>query len=116
MVKIGANGFEFDNMHSYGPLSKTSSPEDEITCSYKRFMINISYSSSSLPTNGVHRIKVNNTKVDAQDSIIINVMNNHPKVIVSPGNIVDNVFYINVLNLGGTISSGTVDISVLIIT
>ena len=44
-------------------------------------------------------------------------MNNHPKVVVSPGNIVDDMFYIHVLNLGPPVSgAGTIDVSVLVVT
>ena len=113
MVFIGATGFEFDNMFSYGStLSKTTT---EITLSSKRFTLDIDYNLNGLSQNELHKIKIINNKINVNDTIVINVCTNMDKLITYPVNIIEGECYVCLMNMGSTITD-TITVSILILT
>ena len=111
-IFMGPNGFEFDNMFVYPTmLSKSTS---EITVNSKRFMISIDYS-VGLNQNEIHKIKINNTKVNENDTIILNVCNNVDNLLLYPNNITEGQCNICLKNVGTNITD-TANVSVLVLT
>jgi len=116
MVKIGANGLEYDNMviHSTTLTRTTSS----MTENGKRIQINIDYSSPSSLTGAPHVITITNSEIDAKDTILANVISGgggHEEIFISAFSILDNEMKLTLKALGPGISS-MVNVVILIIT
>lgn len=112
-MRITSNGFEFDSpVHHSTTLTKSSS---SLTENAKRFDFTIDYSGSNLNGNQTQTITITNSKCDSKDSIIANVMSNHPNVFLNPCNITSGSFSIFIRNFGPTVSNN-LDISILIVT
>ena len=115
MVKIGPNGFEFDNItvHTTTLTRSTTS----MTENKKRIKINIDYSSSNL-TNTPHIITINNSKINADDNIIANIVSNgagHAEIFLNTFHILDGSAKLVLKALGSNITN-TVNIVILVIT
>jgi len=115
MVKIGANGFEYDNLSIHATtLTRSTST---LTESSKRFQLNIDYSSTSL-TGSPQIITITNTKVNAKDNILANVISGgggHGEIFVNAFGIGDNEMKLVIKSLGPSISN-TINIAVLVLT
>ena len=115
MVKISVNGFEFDDPeHHSTTLSKSSSP---LTQNSKRFDISIDYSGggNALGGNETQVLTITNNKCNAKDTIVANIMSNHPLLFLNPHGIGEGSFSLMIRNFGPPVSN-TVDISFLVVT
>ena len=112
-MRITSNGFEFDNpTHHSTTLTKSS---NSLTENAKRFDFTIDYSGTSLNGNQTQLLTITNNKCDAKDSIVANIMSNHPNVFLNPHNIGSGSFSLMIRNFGPTVSNN-LDISILIVT
>jgi len=115
MVKIGSDGFEFDNLEIHSvTLTRSSTSMIE---SSKRIQVNIDYSSTSL-TGTPHIITITNTTVDAKDSIICNIISSgsgHEEIFVNVFSIINNEIKLVLKALGPAITD-TVNVVILVLT
>ena len=82
MIVIGSSGFEFDSIVTYSDsiVTKTTS---QITCNGKRVQISIDYSGNGLAANELHQLVIFNDKINLNDSVSVNIVNDIGKLLSS---------------------------------
>lgn len=116
-IKFTSTGIEFtNNMDAYTATTITTATIS-ITMNSKRFRLTANYTSPNpqLSTNTNHQFTVTNNKVQQYDTVVSNVLSNHPDVVVTVSNIINNEFTINIMNNGSDITNN-VEISFLVLT
>ena len=115
MIVIGSSGFEFDSIVTYSDsiVTKTTS---QITCNGKRVQISIDYSGNGLAANELHQLVIFNDKINLNDSVSVNIVNDIGKLLSYAVDIQEGQCKLCLFNLDTTTVVTTVTLNVLIIT
>jgi hypothetical protein len=117
-IKFTSTGIEFTNNIDQYTATTITTATTTITMNSKRFRLTANYTSppnTNLTADTTHQFTVSNNKVQQYDTIVPNVLTNHPDVVVTVSNIINNQFTINIMNNGSDITNN-VEISFLVLT
>ena len=116
-IKFTSSGIEYTNNIDQYTATTITTATTAITINSKRFYLTANYTdpNAQLSSSSSHQIIVTNNKVQQYDTIVSNVLTNHPDVVVTVCNIADDQFTINIMNNGSHITNN-VDISFLVLT